>query len=428
MFNKRFMLILIFFVSLLAISSVSAQENTFDTLTHDNIDDTQIVSEDSYADVLNSENREIVSNEGVDDTNQKPLSFKDNDKNMIIGKETIKEEDNLKKQNSNDDVLSDDEETNNTNTSEETNATVSKNNVIEKVPLSIKASKLSTTYKSGKYFQAKIINSKTKEVVKGVKVIIKVYTGKKTKTLTLTSNSKGIIKYSSSKLGLGKHKIILKVKDSKNFKGTSKISSIKVSKASLKISAPAVTNIYKKSGKFKVTVKNKASGTPVKGIKVTMKVYTGKKYKTYTLKTKKNGVVSFNTKSLSKTKHKVVITAKGTSKYKKSSAKSSVEITNKMPTKIVVENKSIWRYRDPFSGIYRTGGEFTPILKDKYGHKIKGNYEADVWVGSTREAVIKNKFGERGVYYSYGLNQYKVVITFAGNSKYKASEVTIMLT
>lgn len=90
----------------------------------------------------------------------------------------------------------------------------------------IKPEKLSATYKSGKYFKAKLVDSKTKKPVKGVKVILKVYTGKKAKTVTLTSNSKGVIKYSTSKLNVGKHKVTLKVKKSKNIKGKTKTSSI----------------------------------------------------------------------------------------------------------------------------------------------------------------------------------------------------------
>lgn len=47
-----------------------------------------------------------------------------------------------------------------------------------------------------------------------------------------------------------------------------------------------------------------------------MKVYTGKKSKTYKLKTNTNGLVSINTKSLKKGSHKVSLKIKGTKKYK----------------------------------------------------------------------------------------------------------------
>lgn len=110
--------------------------------------------------------------------------------------------------------------------------TVLKKVKVAKKPVSvtIKPTKLSTTYKSGKYFKAKVINSKTNKPVKGVKVTLKVFTGKNAKTVTLTSNSKGIIKYSSSKLKVGKHNVVLKVKKSKSFTGKTKKSYIKISK------------------------------------------------------------------------------------------------------------------------------------------------------------------------------------------------------
>lgn len=107
---------------------------------------------------------------------------------------------------------------------------ISEKVVKKPVSVTIKPTKLSTTYKSGKYFKAKVINSKTKKPVKGVKVTLKVFTGKNAKTVTLTSNSKGIIKYSSSKLKVGKHEVVLKVKKSKSFTGKTKKSYIKISK------------------------------------------------------------------------------------------------------------------------------------------------------------------------------------------------------
>lgn len=188
---------------------------------------------------------------------------------------------------------------------------------------------LSTSYQSGAYFKAKVTDSKTKEALDGVEVILKVYTGKNAKTVTLTSDGDGIVKYSSSQLNIGTHKVVLEVKKSDYYSGKSVTSSIKITKGVLKISAPKVTRYYKKAGKFKVTVKNKASGKAVKGLKVIIKVYTGKKAKKIVRKTNSKGQVSFSTKSLAKGKHKIVITVKKTSKYKKASAKSSVKIVKK---------------------------------------------------------------------------------------------------
>ena len=104
-----------------------------------------------------------------------------------------------------------------------------------------------------------------------------------------------------------------------------KYSSIKISKAKLKISAPKITGYYKESKRYKIAVKNRESKKPMKSIKVMIKVFTGKKYKKYSLKTDKKGIVSFNMKSLPKGKHKVVINIKSNSKVKSAVLKTYIK-------------------------------------------------------------------------------------------------------
>ena len=96
--------------------------------------------------------------------------------------------------------------------------------------VSLKPSKLSTTYDSGKYFKVKSIDSKSKKPVSNLKISLKVQTGKKYKKLTIKTDSNGVAKYSASKLSIGKHKVIVKSKNSK-----AKTSSITISKAKITI-------------------------------------------------------------------------------------------------------------------------------------------------------------------------------------------------
>lgn len=201
---------------------------------------------------------------------------------------------------------------------------LTKSNSAEPESISLSVSKLSTTYGSGKYFKVKAIDSKTKKPVVNVKLILKVYSGKKYKKVTATTDSNGIAKYYASNLGIGTHKVTINVKDSKKFLSKMKYSSIKISKAKLKISAPKITGYYKESKRYKIAVKNRESKKPMKSIKVMIKVFTGKKYKKYSLKTDKKGIVSFNMKSLPKGKHKVVINIKSTSKVKSAVLKSYI--------------------------------------------------------------------------------------------------------
>ncbi|MDO5831371.1 MAG: hypothetical protein Q4Q14_00905 [Methanobrevibacter sp.] len=99
---------------------------------------------------------------------------------------------------------------------------------------------------------------------------------------------------------------------------------ITIKKAPTIVKAPKVTNKYKKSKYFKVTVKHKSTKKVVKSLKLKVKVYTGKKYKTYNIKTNSKGLAKLNTKKLKVGKHKVVIYS-GNANYQ-ISAKSTIII------------------------------------------------------------------------------------------------------
>ena len=97
---------------------------------------------------------------------------------------------------------------------------------------------------------------------------------------------------------------------------------ITIKKAPTTVKAAKVTNKYKKSKFFKISVKSNKKA--IKNLKLKLKVYTGKKYKTYTVKTDENGLAKFNTKNLKIGKHNVIISP-ADSNYKLS-AKSVITI------------------------------------------------------------------------------------------------------
>ncbi len=176
-----------------------------------------------------------------------------------------------------------------------------------KYKATISASKLSTTYNSGKLFQIKVVANK--KPVANVTLKLKVYTGSKAKTVYVTTDSNGVAKYIASKLSIGTHKVVVSSNESTNYlTAKSKTSSIVIKKATTNITAPKVTNNYKEDQFFTITIINKGSGKLVSGLKLTLKIYTNKTSKTYTVTTDDYGVASFNTKDLSKGTHKVEIT------------------------------------------------------------------------------------------------------------------------
>ena len=99
-------------------------------------------------------------------------------------------------------------------------------NIVGKMSVIIKPTKLSELYKSKSYFRAKIINSKTKNPAIGVPISM-IIDGKK--KVSLTSDANGIVKYSTSKLNVANHKVVLKTKGNK-FTGKAATSTIKIFK------------------------------------------------------------------------------------------------------------------------------------------------------------------------------------------------------
>lgn len=173
--------------------------------------------------------------------------------------------------------------------------------------------KLTTSYKSGKTFKIKAVFGNSKKACSNVTFVMEVYKGNHyVDQFRATTNSKGIAYFKISRLGVGSYNALIGCSKYKSYYDTEFISaksSIKINKANTVVSAPKVKYRYKKTKYFKVTVKNKASKKAVSGIKVKIKVYTGKKYKTYTVKTNKKGVAKLNTKNLKRGKHNVVISS-----------------------------------------------------------------------------------------------------------------------
>lgn len=142
--------------------------------------------------------------------------------------------------------------------------------------------------------------------LKGLKYAFKVFTNGKSKIYYAYTNSKGLATFKLPKtLTAGTHKIEIILLNT-NIKKTITVT---IAKAKTTVKAPQVTNKYKKSKFFKVTVKNKATHKAVSNIKVKLKVYTDKKYKEYTVKTNSKGIAQINTNALKLGKHKVVISS-----------------------------------------------------------------------------------------------------------------------
>lgn len=289
MFKKKyFMLILLFLIITIgAISQVSASDI-------DAIDD--VISEDSSVEEVSFGE---VSTEEV--SAEQTAAEKINENDLVSSDENTGE---TVTPDSNTEVPTVDQSSANDETVKPT---------VTKVKIS--AAKLTTIYKSTKKFKVKVLDSNNK-AVNGLKLKIKVYTGKKYKTYSVSTNSKGIATLKVSALKLGKHKVIIKSNNALYSGSASSV--IKINKRPVSIKVFSIKN--KDFGAIYVTVKDKALKKYVDKIPMKLLIYTGKKHKTYKLATcydkdeKQHGALTYLTNAFSVGKHKIKLIAYG--KYK----------------------------------------------------------------------------------------------------------------
>ena len=212
---------------------------------------------------------------------------------------------------------------------------------VKKAVAVIKASKLTVALKRGTYWSIMLVDSKNNKPIANMQLTLKVYTGKKFKKVTISTNSKGEAKYKTSKLSKGNHKVVV-IGSHPGYSFNTVTSSIKVIKPkALKFKLHKRINDNEGS-LISYVVKDKKTKKGINGVKVKLLIYTGKKVKTVMLKTKKsgkfNGAMGFATNELSVGKHKVKVvpasikysgSAKTTMIIKKS-AKKRQSFSNKL--------------------------------------------------------------------------------------------------
>lgn len=179
----------------------------------------------------------------------------------------------------------------------------------------LSAKPLTTTYKIGNTFNVKVVSGYNQSfALKNIKLKLAVKTGTTYKYYYASTDSNGIAKFSTSKISIGKHAVIISSIDEQAFAYDIN-STITIKKAKPIVIAPTTKNKFAKSAKFKIKVKDKTTKKPMKRVKLKVNIYTDKKVKVYKLKTNSKGIAKINTKKLSIGKHKVIIKS-GSKKYK----------------------------------------------------------------------------------------------------------------
>ena len=181
---------------------------------------------------------------------------------------------------------------------------------VKKATAVIKASSATVVLKKGTVWVISLVNSKTGKPISNVELTLNVYTGKSYKPVKVKTNSNGIASFKTNILTKGTHKIVVRgTHEGYNFNTLT--SSIKVIKPKALKFRLHKKNNSKKGSLVTYQVLDKKTKKGVNGVKVKVLIYTGKKFKTINLKTKKigkyKGIAGFFTNEYSVGKHKVVI-------------------------------------------------------------------------------------------------------------------------
>jgi hypothetical protein len=299
---------------------------------------------------------------------------------------------------------------------------------INKIPIKIVVRTLKTTYDSGVTINIKAVNRATNKPVKGVVLNVRVQ-GKGGARVKTGDCGKVSLDYSDS--SIGRHKVGISIASRQFHSGRSKISYLIIKQAKMSVYAPETINVYRQSDNYTVIVYNNYSLRVVKNAKVTMKVFTGRKYKTFTARTDEYGLARFNTKSLRKGKHKVAVYVQANRYYRATRGQGLLEISTKIPTAIGYYDY-IHRYGTTFttymygvpssSTFYCTSIGVDVVLYDKNGNALS----KEVKVTHSNGNVAYGTSGGDRIYVD-GTDSGTITLSFAGDSKYLPSSNTYTL-
>ena len=171
------------------------------------------------------------------------------------------------------------------------------------------APKGTATYKDGSKFNIKIVNVKRDD--KGIydtKVNIKVYVSS-TKYYSYTANTdaNGFIKIPLESYTPGTYKVEITNGNPNNLAFSPLTTQFIIKEAPTKIIPNDITAKQGQKKFFTAKVINEKTNKVIPGIRVTLKIYTGDSYQTYTASTNSSGYLNFNVNGLSVGTHKVLL-------------------------------------------------------------------------------------------------------------------------
>ena len=205
------------------------------------------------------------------------------------------------------------------------------------------------------------------------------------KTDWLKTDSNGMLKVNvPSKYGVGPYSLTLYLDSGVCY--SSPI--VNVVKAPVVLKFKKIKTTYGSGKKLKIQAINKITKKPVPKAKLTIKVFTGKRYSTYNVVCDENGRAEFDTSKISAGKHDITITSKDKN-IKLSKVKSEIKI--KRANAKIISPKSIKRGLK-LKITVKNKGSGNPIAKTVFKVKIfTGKHFKSVKVKTNSKGILKIK-------------------------------------
>ena len=165
---------------------------------------------------------------------------------------------------------------------------------ITKAPAKIKVKKRLSTYFGNKPLKITVTNKVTGKRINGVRLMVIVSNGKKTKKFYVKTQVKGTAYFWGSDLKAGKYRLKIKC-DPSQASAKAKKSQLKIKKADGKIMLKKKSAKAGKYSQFIIKLKNTKTSKKISYAKVLIKVTNGKKTKTLTKKTNYYGRITLKT-------------------------------------------------------------------------------------------------------------------------------------
>ena len=192
---------------------------------------------------------------------------------------------------------------------------------ISGIPSTFGLNQIGTYYKDSKLV-LNLVNLKNNKGIANAKIAVKFSNGKK---ITLTTNSKGVRSYNIP-FKPGTYSVTAVTASKFITKNKVTLNKFYIGTTHLKFSSKSLTVNHNSKKTLNIKATNYFTKHVMKNIKLALKVYTGKKYKTVVLKTDKNGIAKYDASKLSIGAHKIII-RHGENYLNSDSKKVTVKVT-----------------------------------------------------------------------------------------------------